>query len=75
MSNNQTPFRDVPERKPSIDLVVSWWGMVKAHNELAGKPLHPDELVLHFSGSGASCMVFVKDLDAAIDELKKVEKK
>lgn len=60
------PFRDVPERAGSADLFTCWWGMVNAHLECAGqRPIHPDDLILHFSGSGASCMVFAKDIEEA----------
>lgn len=66
-------MRDVPDRQPSIGLFTMWWSMVKADAELAGQPIHRDDLILHFSGSGAGCMVFAKDLDAAVEALNKGE--
>jgi hypothetical protein len=63
-------MRDVPDREPNVGLFMLWWEMVKADRELAGEPIHRDDLVLHFSGSGASCMVFAKDLDSVCAELE-----
>jgi hypothetical protein len=61
-----TPFRDVPERPASPGLLSCWWRIIQAHNECAGLPsIHPDDLILHFNGSGTSCMVFAKDITAA----------
>ena len=54
---------DPPERKAEWSLFTCWWGMNEAHLECAGlPPIDDGELVLHFSGSGASCMVFAKDI-------------
>lgn len=37
-----------------------WWAMVEAEQELAGKTLKDNDVVLHFMGSGASHIVTVK---------------
>lgn len=59
-------FLDPPERLATAGLFTTWWAMIEAHQECAGKPPIDDgELILHFNGSGASCMVFAKDIRAA----------
>lgn len=71
MNEDTKPFRDVPERKGAVDLFPCWWSMHEAHRECADlPPIHDDELVFHFMGSGASCMVFAKDIRAMVAALK-----
>lgn len=62
------PLRDVPDRPADPGLFACWWAMIEAHHECAGlPPIDDNDLVLHFNGSGASCMVFAKDIRAAIE--------
>ena len=71
----QIPFRDSPDRAGSPELFACWWSMVNAHWECADlPPIHPDDLIFHFSGSGASCMVFAKDITAVCELIKKQTK-
>jgi len=59
----------------SQSLLRTWWGMINIDNELAGNPpIADDAVILHFSGSGASCFLTKKDLDNAIEESAALEK-
>lgn len=52
----------------SLQLLQTWWEMVKADEELAGSPFKDDDVILNFSGSGASCHLTKKQLDDALSE-------
>lgn len=67
MTDPKKPFLDEPTRTASADLFTCWWAMHLAQAECINEPIDPNALVLRFMGSGASCMVFAKDLDAACD--------
>lgn len=70
MTDTKQPYRDDPTRKASADLFSTWWYMHRAQAECIDEPIDPNVLVLHFMGSGASCQVFAKDLDAACEVIK-----
>lgn len=49
----------------AISLFQGWWNFHEAGAELDyGKPLNDESPALHYSGNGASCTVFVRDLRA-----------
>jgi len=51
----------------ALSVVRCWWAMVNAGRELDGDPpLKDDDVILHFSGNGASCMVTAKQLNTAL---------
>lgn len=58
-------------QRRAVSLFTCWWSMVQAHQELAGDPVDPEAVVLHFMGSGASCMVHAKDLTELCNLLDK----
>lgn len=59
----QPIYLDPPERKATADLFTCWWGMIETQEECLDRPPIDDgALILHFTGSGASCMVFAKDI-------------
>ena len=45
------------------DALRSWWSFVKAGQELDGEPIKDDDIILNYSGNGASIMVTAKDID------------
>lgn len=58
----------------SIRTLPVWWAMVKADREINGEPpLKPDQVVLNFMGSGASCMVSVQDIEDVCDALGTID--
>ncbi|MFG7180697.1 hypothetical protein ACGYQ5_14310 [Burkholderia pseudomallei] len=60
------------ERK-AISLFTCWWAFCEAGCELDdGNPLDDDMVALHYSGNGASCMVFVRDLRALYALLERI---
>lgn len=60
------------DQRRAIGLFTCWWAMVQADCELTGEPIDPESVVLHFMGSGASCMVHAKDLSALCDLVRKL---
>lgn len=55
----------------SAESFACWWAMVEAHQECAELPKIDDEtVILHFMGSGASHMVFAKDIRAVVALIK-----
>lgn len=61
------------ERRSAASLLSCWWAMVQAQEEIAERPIPRDAVILHFMGSGASCMVFARDLDAVCEMLAEDE--
>lgn len=62
MSSNDDKLR-------AVGLLRTWWAMTKAGYELdEGESLRPEQVVLNFSGNGASCFLTVADLDALFVE-------
>ena len=52
----------------SMQLLRMWWSMVSADADLNGNILRDGDVVLSFSGSGASCCLTKKQLDDALAE-------
>lgn len=50
-----------------------YWGMIEAHNELAGEPLKDDAVALRFMGSGASTQVTVGQIRKMLDVIYQCE--
>lgn len=49
--------------KTSLSLFSCWWAMIEAEREICGdSKIDDDAVILHFSGSGASCQVYAKDI-------------
>ena len=57
-----------PEAQPamtdnsSANLFTFWWSLVEADAQLLDEPIKDDAVILHFMGSGASCIVTAKDI-------------
>lgn len=50
--------------------LLTWWSFIKTDAQLAGENLKPDDVVLSYSGNGASIMVTVQDIDDFCEELR-----
>ena len=52
------------EAAESGKIISAWWSMVLAGREIDGdEPLKDSDVILHYSGCGASCMVTAKQLN------------
>lgn len=61
------------DEQRAISLFTFWWGCCEAGAELdENRPMDDESLALHYSGNGASCMLFVRDLRAIDRVLKRV---
>jgi hypothetical protein len=49
----------------SPGLLSFWWACVQVEAELGGYTIKPDDVILHFSGAGATAIVTAADLNAA----------
>lgn len=55
------------------DLLAFWWGCIEAGYELEHNdvPMPDDALVLHYCANGTTCMVFARDIRAAVALINK----
>jgi hypothetical protein len=66
---------DAPAPAPiegTASLLSFWWGCIEAGYELEhhDKRLPDDTLILHYCANGTTCMVFARDVRAAMALLK-----
>lgn len=58
------------DQRKAVSLFTFWWRCVEADAELAYEPIPDDALCLHFAGSGASAMVFARDMRTVVSLLE-----
>ncbi len=51
-----------------LSVLRTWFHFVLADAELAGEPLKDDDILLNYSGNGASCFVTVGNMKRAVEE-------
>ena len=77
MNENKDLLNDMMIAKAKLEAIdracrvfTTWWAFVNAGRELDyDPPLKDDDVILHYSGNGAGCMVTAGQINAMSDAL------
>ena len=60
-------IKSIKTRNRNLSVLQCWWAMLNVQEEWMGTPIPEDTIILNFMGSGASCHVTAKQLNAALE--------